>query len=261
MIPSHLAHAISARPRLYDAIQAIAGSRICYSHLRAMLPPTAGKRVLDVGGGTGISKDSLDSTTEYTVADIDVDKLLLLRRKHASALAIQADAASLPVRTAGVDVGLLVFVCHHLDDATLEAVLGELARVCSGPVLVMDPIWAPRRLRGRVLWRYDEGRHPRTVLELGAAVRRRFVVDAEDAFAVHHEYHIWRCEPRRARTGRAQTEVPPRWPVFLRPADANDQPTNGRSSTSAGRRTGDRVCQAGVAPLRTAFGRSGAASP
>jgi len=188
-----LSRAIAARPVLYDAIQVAAGSRTCYAHLRAILPPTAGKRVLDVGGGTGISKSSLDPSAEYTVADIDSAKLTLLRKKHASTMAIQADARKLPVRPASFDVGLLIFVCHHLDDSMLDAALAELARACGGSVIVMDPIWAPKRLRGRLLWRYDLGRHPRTVAALDAAIRRHFPVVAEDTFAVHHEYHIWRC--------------------------------------------------------------------
>lgn len=188
-----LTRAIAAQPLLYDAIQAAAGSRTCYAHLRGMLPRTAGKRVLDVGGGTGISKTSLDSSADYTVADIDAAKLAMLRQKHALAMAIQADATKLPVRPASFDLGLLVFVSHHLDDPTLDAALAELARVCGGQVIVMDPIWAPKRLRGRLLWRYDVGRHPRTVAELDAAIRRHLRVIAEDSFSVHHEYHIWRC--------------------------------------------------------------------
>jgi hypothetical protein len=135
----------------------------------------------------------LDSSVEYAVAEIDAAKLALLRQKHPSAIAVRADASRLPARAGSFDIGLLVFVCHHLDDPTLDAALGELARVCGGRALVMDPIWAPRRIRGRLLWRYDDGRHPRTVAELGSAIRRHFTVSAEDSFAIHHEYHIWRC--------------------------------------------------------------------
>src|SRR6185503_19908981 len=123
---SRLAHVISSQPMLYDAIQLAAGSRTCYAHLRALLPPTAGKRVLDVGGGTGISKASLDARAEYTVADIDAAKLSLLRQKHPTATAVSADASRLPARPGSFDLGLLVFVCHHLDDSTLHAALGEL---------------------------------------------------------------------------------------------------------------------------------------
>lgn len=188
-----LSRAIARRPVLYDAIQVATGSRTCYTHLRAMLPPTAGKRVLDVGGGTGVSRSSLDSSADYAVVDIDSSKLALLRQKHQATLAIQADARRLPARAASFDVGLMVFVCHHLDDSALDAALAELARVCRGPVIVMDPIWVPRRLRGRFLWRYDVGRYPRTVAQLDSVIRRHFPVLAEDAFAVHHEYHIWRC--------------------------------------------------------------------
>src|SRR3954462_9866920 len=107
---SRLAHALSVRPMFYDAIQWAVGSRTCYAHLRATLPPTVGKRVLDVGGGTGISRASLDSSAEYVVADLDPEKLVLLRRKEPAAIAVRADASRLPARARSFDLGLLIFV-------------------------------------------------------------------------------------------------------------------------------------------------------
>jgi len=192
-----LTHALASRPAVYDAIQTVAGSRTCYAHLRAMLPRMAGKRVLDVGGGTGLSLSVIDAHTEYVAADIDAAKLLVMLSRRRAVHAVCADAARLPMADASFDVGLLVFVCHHLDDLTLDAALREVARVCVGPVLVMDPIWVPRRWRGRLLWRYDEGRNPRTVGQLSAAIEKYFAIDAEDDFAVHHAYHIWRAVPLR----------------------------------------------------------------
>jgi SAM-dependent methyltransferase len=193
-----LTHSLASRPAIYDAIQAVAGSRTCYARLRAMLPPMAGRRVLDVGGGTGLSLSVLDPGAEYVAADIDVAKLLVLLSRQRALRAVCADAARLPMADRSFDLGLLVFVCHHLDDVTLDAALREVARVCIGPVLVMDPIWVPRRWRGRLLWRYDEGRYPRTAGQLGTAIAKYFAVDAEDAFAVHHAYHIWRAVPVHA---------------------------------------------------------------
>jgi ubiquinone/menaquinone biosynthesis C-methylase UbiE len=192
-----LTHALVSRPAIYDAIQAAAGSRTCYGRLRAMLPPMAGERVLDVGGGTGLSLSVLDPGAEYVAADIDPAKLLVMLSRRGALRAVCADAARLPMADASFDVGLLVFVCHHLDDAKLDAALREVARVCNGPVLVMDPIWVPGRWRGRLLWRYDEGRYPRTVGQLSAAIEKYFAIDAEDDFAVHHAYHIWRAVPLR----------------------------------------------------------------
>jgi len=139
----------------------------------------------------------LDRAARYVAVDIDAKKLGRLRMKRVGAAAVSADIASLPIASRGVDIGLLVFVCHHLDDETLTAALRELARVCADCVLIMDPLWAPLRWRSRLLWRYDEGRFPRTSERLRLAIDQHFVVDEEEQFAVHHAYHIWRCRPRR----------------------------------------------------------------
>lgn len=192
-----LAHALVSRPIVYDIVQRLAGSRTCYSHLRRLLPTLEHKYVLDAGGGTGQSLTILDRAARYVAVDLDGKKLAQLRMKRVDAAAVGADIASLPIASGGVDIGLLVFVCHHLDDETLGAALRELARVCADHVLIMDPVWMPRRWRSRLLWRYDEGKYPRTSDRLRLAIDRDFIVEDEERFAVHHAYHIWRCRPRR----------------------------------------------------------------
>jgi ubiquinone/menaquinone biosynthesis C-methylase UbiE len=105
------------------------------------------KYVLDAGGGTGYSLAIVDRAARYVAIDIDGKKLARLRTKRVDAAAVGADISSLPIASGGVDIGLLVFVCHHLDDETLSAALRELARVCADYVLIMDPVWMPRRWR------------------------------------------------------------------------------------------------------------------
>ena len=63
-----------------------------------------------------------------------------------------------------------VFVLHHLDDEALRRGLAELARVVRGELVVMDPLWLDRRAISRLLWRYDDGAHPRTRERLLAAL-------------------------------------------------------------------------------------------
>jgi SAM-dependent methyltransferase len=191
-----IAHTLVSNPFVYDMVQRAAGSVTCYQHLRAMLPRETSGVVLDAGGGTGRSLAILGARTDYLAVDNDPVKLARLRKKHPSAFAVAGDVTRLPLQSSTVDITLLVFVCHHLDDVALAACLAELARVARGNVLVMDPLWEPRRWRSRTLWRYDVGKFPRTAKALSAAIARDFDVDGEDEFAVHHRYHIWRCRPK-----------------------------------------------------------------
>jgi len=188
--------ALVASPFVYDIVQFAAGSTTCYAHLRALLPPVESERVLDAGGGTGRSLAILDPSARYFAADNDAKKLARLRTKYPNAEAIGADVTRLPFPSGAMGLTLLVFVCHHLDDTALGQALAELARVTHGCVLIMDPLWEPRRLRSRLLWHYDEGRHPRTAAELSDRIARHLSIEREDRFTVHHRYHIWRCRPR-----------------------------------------------------------------
>jgi SAM-dependent methyltransferase len=197
-----LAHALVSQPFAYDLVQRAAGSRQCYARLQNLLPNTAQLSVLDAGAGTGRSLTILDPRARYTAVDLDVQKLFRLRQKLVAVSAACADVQMLPVRSRAFDLGLLVFVCHHLDDGALAATLGELARVCSGHVFIMDPVWNPRRWRSRMLWRYDEGKHPRSSATLGLLIERTFTVDREEQFSVHHQYHIWQCRPKRGMSSR-----------------------------------------------------------
>ena len=192
-----LAHILVSRPIVYDAVQRLAGSRACYSRLSRLLPNLEHKYVLDAGGGTGRSLAILDRAAGYVAVDIDTKKLAQLRTQRVDAAAVGGDIASLAIASGGVDIGLLVFVCHHLDDEKLGAALRELARVCADRVLIMDALWMPRRWRSRLLWRYDDGKYPRTSDSLRLAIDKDFIVEDEARFSVHHAYHIWRCRPRR----------------------------------------------------------------
>ena len=94
-------------------------------------------------------------------------------------------------------------VAHHLDDATLASSVAELARVCSGHLLLLEPLRNDGRRVSRWLWRYDRGRHPRSRDELVASLASHFSVEEEIAFAVYHEYLICVAVPKRisARPG------------------------------------------------------------
>ncbi len=199
--------ALAARPLVYDAVQTLAGSRRCLRRLHAVLPETAGRRVLDVGAGTGKAWTRSDGAACYVGLDLDLQKLIRLRSRHGAARVVCADAGSLPVRAGAFDLVMIALVSHHLENGALRAVLGEVARVCRGLVVIMDAVEVPSRPLSRLLWRYDLGAYPRERAALLAEIERMFEVEHLEEFSVLHRYVLCRCRPRPLR---AAARVPSR---------------------------------------------------
>lgn len=191
----HLAGSLVARPAVYDAVQTMLGSKYCYGRLRRLLPDTVGLRVLDVGAGTGLGFSVLSATARHVCLDIDLGKLIRLRSERPTALAVRADAQALPLEDGVFDICLCVFLCHHLENTVLLTALREVARVCRGPTLIMEPLWAPRRPVSSLLWRYDQGAFPRTREALVSVIETCFEIERVEEFAVFHRYLLCRCWP------------------------------------------------------------------
>jgi hypothetical protein len=90
----------------------------------------------------------------------------------------------------------MVEVSHHLPDELLRSSLGEIARVTRDRFLFIDAVRGIR-LRTKVLWQLDLGRHPRSETELIAVLAEHFdVVDASN-FRGSHDHLLCLCVPRR----------------------------------------------------------------
>jgi SAM-dependent methyltransferase len=183
-----------SRPAVYRVVQSLAGQARVAERLRRSLPGAArGGRVLDVGSAEGGFSDRLG--VEPVFVDVDPTPLRALRRRRPAARAAAADASALPFEVGAFDVSLCVAVSHHLDDATLERTIAELARVTRGELVFLDAVRNDDRPLSRWLWRFDRGRDPRTVGELDAALRRRFRVVSREEFTIHHQYALWVAAP------------------------------------------------------------------
>jgi SAM-dependent methyltransferase len=197
-----LLHSIVARPMAYDAVQFLAGASVVRRRMAtavARLGPI--RRVLDVGGGTGAGREVVPAGATYVCVDIDPMKIAGFVRKNPGSLAVVGDATRMPLGDGSVDAMILMFVAHHLDDDLLDRFLPEAARVLgpNGRLVFTDPVWAPRRWIGRLLWRYDRGSFPRTPDRLRQALERRFEIEHWEEFAVWHRYVLAVARPSAVR--------------------------------------------------------------
>jgi SAM-dependent methyltransferase len=170
---------------VYDLVQRLAGLDAVFRRIGSALAETDGALVLDAGAGTGLVESRLPSPARYIWLDPDPQKLRGFRAKS-QAPALLADATRIPLRDRSVDWVLSTFVSHHLDDAQLGQMLDELRRV-SSRIFFLDAVLSPR-LRSRLLWRYDRGRHPRTAQTLRQELAARFHLVTDEEFSVHHHY-------------------------------------------------------------------------
>lgn len=192
------AAAVVAIPRVYDAVQRLVGARRILRQIEPMLHDVAGS-VVDVGAGTGNLAEALPAQARYLWLDSDPHKLKGFRKRSAGP-ALVADATKLPFPDDSIDWAASAFVLHHLEDAHLDLMLGELHRVVRRGVFVLDAVADPS-LRSRVLWRYDRGRHPRPPDAIRDAISARFAIVAEDEFAVVHRYVALTATSRRHPQG------------------------------------------------------------
>lgn len=174
-----IVHALVARPAIYNLVQRLAGATVLHRRLAPYLADA--QTVLDVGAGTGMLRALVPGA--YVWLDTDQQKL----RGYAGDCALLGDATALPMAAQSIDTGLCVAVSHHLCDAALPRLFSELARVCRR-VIFLDAVWSPERWRGRLLWRYDRGAHPRTAESLRAAMAARFRLEAWETMTVQHRY-------------------------------------------------------------------------
>ncbi len=194
-----LQHFLLARPRVYDIVQKYGGGQKATERLAQELRRTAGKTVLDVGGGTGALTAVLPHATRYVWLDNDTLKLSGLRSKGVDCMAILGDAAELPFRDSAVDVIVIVDVSHHLPAQSLQKFLAGAARVTREHLIFVDAVRSPR-LTSRLLWTFDLGRYPRSAEELVSAIGHGFELEKLERFRIHHDYVLCVATPRAART-------------------------------------------------------------
>lgn len=184
-------HRVAARPKVYDALQVVAGAAEVNRRLGLRLAELPAKRrLLDLGGGTGLAPALWPDDAEYICLDNDPLKLKGFLNKHSRGNPLIGDAARVPLLSESVDLVVCKSVSHHLDDRALRRLFAESARVLTvgGHLVFIDAILDRESWRSRVLWRYDRGSYARPAEVMRSAMATEFHIEHWDEFAIHHRY-------------------------------------------------------------------------
>jgi ubiquinone/menaquinone biosynthesis C-methylase UbiE len=186
---SRVAHAIVAKPLVYDAVQRLAGLDISLARLRPHLAEMAGHSVLDIGGGTGIFLPAFPADVSYIWLDIDQEKLNGFRARAGHLPALLGDGTRIGLADKSVDYGTCIAIAHHLTDTQLDQFVDEAARVVRKRIILLDPLDSDA-WQSKLLWRYDRGSYPRTAERLQSAIARRFRIRQIETYAIYHRYAL-----------------------------------------------------------------------
>ena len=183
-------------PGIYDAVQRLAGWDVIAGALRSHLRETASQVVLEVGAGTGTNRMVLSGEARYVWLDNDAHKLTEFRRKVRGAMGIMGDGTRLPLCSKSVDATICVCVSHHLSDQNLRTLFQEAARVTRRKWVFVDAVKDRLSFTSRLLWRLDQGRHPRQGDKIVSLMRDCFHVDHIERHTVYHEYLLCVGRPK-----------------------------------------------------------------
>jgi SAM-dependent methyltransferase len=188
---SRLVERVVGSPILYDAVQRAAGLGRLKKRLSPILGELGPGTLVDVGAGTGSFYDLLPSHVTYVPLDVDERKLARLGETHRGVEGVVGSATALPFEADSFDYALCTNVAHHLEDAELELMVSELARVIRRRLVFVDPLRVSGRLASRMLWSIDRGSYPRSYEELVTALSSRFTTEHAEPFTVLHRYLVF----------------------------------------------------------------------
>lgn len=185
-------------------MQFLAGQRVALNRVTEQIEALGHPAVIvEIGGGTGAFRQCCPRSA-YICLDSDPAKLRGYRTKFPDGLCILGDGAQVPVADKSLDLVMCIAVLHHIPSEFLPSLMREVDRVLKpdGRLLVLDPVWKPTRLPGRLLWRYDRGSFPRTATALETMVAESMQVERADRFRFLHEYLL--CVARKREPAKVQ---------------------------------------------------------
>ena len=193
-------HKIVSYPKLYDISQWCAGVSFNREIIRKEFAELQlSGCILDVGGGTGLSRTLIPAKWKYFCLDPDPQKLEGFRAKYPSDEAVQASACDIPLPNESFDLCIMVAVSHHLTEAEFRLALSEIERLLrpGGEFMLMDAVWNSKNLRGRFLWSLDRGSYPKSRETLINHLEEYFSIKSTKNWKVHHEYSLFWCQKKQ----------------------------------------------------------------
>ena len=186
-------HRAVAHPAIYDFTQRIAGGGHVADCLRDHIGTRkdSAKVVADIGGGTGLFRHLWPNAKTYICGELDAAKLGAYHQRFTNDHAVCMDGA-MALAPESCDAIMIVFVLHHVPDEAVNGFLEGCVKALrpGGALFIADPVWAPRRIAGRMLWSVDRGSHPRTPDTLRDLVSAHISITNERSTSVYHEYWI-----------------------------------------------------------------------
>lgn len=188
-----LLHKIVAIPFVYDFVQfAVGGDYVRHRLQQSLTLDKPDPLVFDVGGGTGLNRRLFPTQAKYICLDSDMQKLSGTEPRHGDVVQVMGSGIAIPQQSNTCDVVICTAVLHHIPDALIHQLFSEMMRILKpqGQLVIMDPVWAPERYVGRLLWFYDRGSYPRTIDCLQAYLAQYATIHHWEVFAVLHRYII-----------------------------------------------------------------------
>lgn len=126
--------------------------------------------VIDLGGGTAQYRHLWPTSWRYCCVDPD-ERVIGFNDTAGPIEHITGSAEQVPLEDGCADQVFMAAVSHHLDDDAWPRALAEVRRLVkpSGSFIFVDGVLGPR-LKSRIGWRFDVGKHPRTSESLEAAL-------------------------------------------------------------------------------------------
>ncbi len=188
-------HRMLENPEMYEFIQRLLGGdrvfRALKVALEAELRQIIYSNVLEVGCGTGLTKDCFNS--EYTGIDINPEYIRVVSSRGVGTFLV-ADATLLPFEPETYDLVFTAGVLHHLNEQDRNKMLGEMRRVCrpKGYILIADGLVPSNRLNliGYALAKLDRGRYKMRIERFLDMIRTAYPAPFSIRFAQYRTFPV-----------------------------------------------------------------------
>jgi len=121
----------------------------------------AGKKVLDIGCGTGIYVDYL-AKKGFEATGVDfVKEFIDFAKKHYQGKFLAADAYKLPFKNKSFDTVIMFDVLEHIENE--ELFLKNIKKICKQRIILIVPRKTDKKLEllGLIFWHYIDNSHVR----------------------------------------------------------------------------------------------------